>query len=274
MKEEKHHYIRTLFFLIILAMILIIIYGFYLGNKGLIIKEYNINNSTIPETFNEFKIAHFADIYYKDKEDINFLKDITKKISSKKVDIVLFSGGLLKKYSLTEEEETMIIEYLSNIKSKYGKYYISNKKDIKNPLYESIMTQSGFINLNNSKDMIYSKKNEKITLVGINDNLIFLDEALKDKTYNIVFFPESDYIDVIKPYNFNLYLSSNSLNGQINIPFIKNYFLDKNSNNYYEPYYKIDNSDFYITSGIGTRNIDIRLFNKPSVNIYKLKKIL
>ena len=43
--EKEHHYFRTLFFLLLLLVILVIIYGKFLGSKGLIIKEYEINNS-------------------------------------------------------------------------------------------------------------------------------------------------------------------------------------------------------------------------------------
>ena len=41
---------------------------------------------------------------------------------------------------------------------------------------------------------------------------------------------------------------------------------------YYEEYYKLNNTDLYVSSGIGTSNISFRLFNKPSFNLYRLNK--
>ena len=54
---------------------------------------------------------------------------------------------------------------------------------------------------------------------------------------------------------------------------VKEIFLPKDSKNYFKPYYKVNNTDLYISSGIGTRSFDFRLFNKPSVSIYVLKKM-
>ena len=58
-KEEKQsHFFRTLFFILVLILALIILYGKYIGNKGIIIKDYDINNNNIPTSFNNFKILY------------------------------------------------------------------------------------------------------------------------------------------------------------------------------------------------------------------------
>lgn len=273
--EKEHHYFRTLFFLLLLLVILVIIYGKFLGSKGLIIKEYEINNSKIPSSFNNIKIAHFSDILYKGDKEV--FDNIIKKINDKKVDIIIFSGNLTNSnYKVDEEDTEFFISRLKELNSTYGKYYVTGIDDKKNPSYDHIMTSSGFININDNKDLIYSKNKETILLVGLDYNTSsgFISDIIKEKNYNysIVTFSESDSIDEIKDYNFDLALSSNSLNGQIDIPFVKDFFTREGSKKYIEPYYKINSTDFYISSGIGTDLIDYRLFNKPSINIYSLKK--
>lgn len=275
---KEHHYFRTTFFIILLLLILVFIYGFYLGNKGMIVKEYFVKDDKVPSSFDNFKIAHFADILYDDKNDMEFIKDAVSRINDKKVDLVIFSGGLLKKdHTINEKENNEIINELKKIKSKYGKYYVSGKDDKANQSYDNIMQASGFTSLNDNADVIYSEKNEAIMFIGFdsNSNQEFLKDKLKDKDslYKISIFHESDFYDSIENNGFNIALSSNSLNGKINIPIIKNFFLDKDSSNYYKPYYEINGTKFYISSGIGTRGLDIRLFNKPSVNVYVLKKM-
>lgn len=274
--EREPHFFRTLFFVVLLAIILLIIYGMFLGNRGLILKEYEIHDSKIPESFNNIKIAHFSDILYDNEDDIEFFDDIIKKINDKKVDIIIFSGNLTKgSYKFEEKESDRIINELRKLNSTYGKYYVTGPNDKDDPSYDSIMQNSGFINLNDNKDIIYSKTKEKILLVGMNTPGSFINEILRDNLieYKIITFSESDYIEQLKDYNFNLALASNSLNGQINIPFIKDFFLREGSEKYVNPYYKVNNTDFYISSGIGTDNFDFRLFNKPSVNIYTLKNM-
>ena len=273
---RKKHYFRTFFFILILIITLIIIYGLFLGNKGLIIKEYNIPNKNIPESLNNLKIAHFSDIMYSKKEDISLLDNLDTKINDKKPDIIIFTGNLTKnKYTFNEKEIEKITNKLSKLNSTYGKYYISGKNDKYNSSYDSIMQKSGFITLNDNKDIIYSKNNEKLLLVGLDNNSStgFIKDILNEAfNYKIIMFSESDEIEEVKDYNFDLALASNSLNGQINIPFIKDLFLRDGSEKYIEPYYKVNNTKLYVSSGIGVDKIDFRLFNKPSINIYNLKR--
>ena len=274
-EKKEHHFFRTLFFIIVLIVILIYIYATYVGNRGLIIKEYDIVSNKIPTSFSGTKIAHFADILYKKEEDIEFFDNIVEKINGKNVDIIIFSGDLIKdNYKLDENEIKKIIEKLKLLNSKYGKYYVSGKNDKKNQSYDDIMQKSGFISLNDSQDTIYNNRKEKNQIVGLNNGseITVLKELTTDPNlYRIMVFHESDRFDDLETISFDLALSSNSLNGQINIPIIREFLLDEGSKEYNKPYYKIDNKELYITSGIGTKNTDLRLLNKPSINIYKLK---
>ena len=274
---KEHHYFRTLFFMTLLIIILIIVYGLFLGNSGLIIKDYKIKYNNMPDSFNNLKIVHFADILYDSKDDIEQFDELVKKINDKKPDIVIFTGNLTKnRYTFKEKEIEKITNYLTSINTTYGKYYISGKNDKKNESYESIMDGSGFINLNDNSDIIFSKTKDKLLLVGLdyNSSTSFIDSIISDNsiTYKIAIFSESDKIDEIKDYNFNLALASNSLNGQINIPYVKQYVKRDGSEKYINNYYKVNNTKLYVNSGIGTDQIDFRLFNRPCINVYTIKK--
>ena len=277
-EEKRPHFFRTLFFIIVLLVVLLIIYGKFLGNSGLILKQYEVTNNKIPESFNNLKIAHFSDILYKSKEDIDLFDTIIKKVNDKKVDIIIFSGNLTNdNYKFNEEESKKVIEKLSKLNSTYGKYFVSGKNDKNDPSYDSIMTSSGFVSLNDSKDIIFSKKNEQIMLLGLDYNSpgSFIPDAIKDSNtmYKIIAFSESDEMDELTSYNIDMAISSNSLNGQINIPIVKDFFIRDGSKKYINPYYKVGNTNLYVSSGIGTDKINFRLFNKPSVNIYILKNM-
>ena len=275
--KEKKHVLRTLLFIIILLFILIFLYGRYVETKIILINEYEIKNNNIPNSFNNFKIAHFSDLLYKNSDDLDRLKEVKTRINDKKIDIVIFSGDLIKKDSnLSQDEINKITNTLSKIKAKYGKYYVVGDNDKKNKVYENIMQNSGFTSINNFFDTIYSEKKENILLLGLDtkiDTSILNNMINENKSsYKILVFHESDSFNEIKNYDVNLVLSSNSLNGQINIPGIKKIFLDNDSSKYYEPHYKIKNKDLYISNGIGNDKINFRLLNNPSVNIYVLKK--
>jgi len=96
----------------------------------------------------------------------------------------------------------------------------------------------------------------------------------EDIGYKIILTHEPDYTDtILSKYDINLILSGHSHNGQINIPYLKKLFLPYGSKKYYDNYYKINNTDLFISSGIGESRINMRLFNRPSINFYRINKI-
>lgn len=276
-EKKKSHTFRSLFFVLVLFIILVFLYGRYVEPSIILVNEYEIKNNNIPNSFNNFKIVHFSDILYNSSEDMDRLKDIKTKINDKKADIVIFSGDLIKKdHNLSQKEIDKITKVLSGMKAKYGKYYVTGDNDKKNELYDSIMQNSGFVSINNFFDNIYSEEKENILLIGLDTKIdtSILNNIINENQapYKILVFHKSDSFDEIKDYDVNLVLSSNSLNGQVNIPGIKKLFLDSSSDEYYGPYYKIKNKDFYISNGIGNDKVNFRLLNNPSINIYVLKK--
>lgn len=272
--------------ILILIIILIFIYARYVGTKGLITKEYKIETTDIPNSFDGLKVVHFSDLHYLRVTNSNTLKKVVDEINLINPDIVFFTGDLIDKdFNLNEREEKELTELLDNIKSKYGKYSIIGNHDYTKDeeLLKKIYTNSNFTLLQNSYDIIYSNNNEKL-FIGGTDTYSF-DKADINKTmeyfntnedinYKIILTHEPDYSDtIITNYNIDLILSGHSHNGQINIPFIKKLFLPYGSKKYYENHYNINNTNLYISSGIGESRINIRLFNKPSINFYRINKI-
>ncbi len=275
-EEKKGGFLRKLFFSIILIMTLIIVYARYIGTSGLLIKEYSIENNKFPKSFNGLKIAHFSDFHYGTTTDINSLEKLVNEINLMKPDIIVFTGDLVdKNYKISNEDTTNIINELLKLDSTYGNYYVSGNHDIKLSRFDEIMNNSNFINLNDKYDIIYNKNNDTILLNGLSykSNLEATNELFKNELpnykINIMHTPDM-YID-IKNYNFNLILAGHSHNGQIVLPFYGTLYTPDGAKKYYKPYYNVNNSDFYISSGIGTSNYKFRIFNRPSFNLYRIK---
>ena len=66
-------------------------------------------------------------------------------------------------------------------------------------------------------------------------------------------------------------LAGHSLNGQIKLPFIGGIIKDKYGKKYYNEYYKLNNTDLYVSGGIGANKYKFRFNNKPSFNLYRLR---
>lgn len=273
MIKTKLKPIWKIIFFILSVVILLLLYSIFLGTRGLKIKEYKIINNNLPNSFYGLKIVQFSDLYYDKSINEEELINIVKNINLTKPDIVIFSGDLMDKDTIyTEDIENIIVNNLSNINSKYGKYYVSGDNDEYKNSFDLLMENSDFVSINNKCDNIVNNKNESILLCGLNTNnndFSFLND-IEDFSYKIITMHYPDYYNKIKDYNFNLILSSHSYNGQISLPYIGGLILKSNAKKYNKEYYNVNNSDFYISGGLGTDNFNIRLLNKPSFNLYRL----
>ncbi|MBQ6495021.1 MAG: metallophosphoesterase [Bacilli bacterium] len=255
-----------------------LVYSRFIGTIGLITNEIPLTTNNIKNSYNGLKIVHFSDIHYKKIITNKRVKQLINEINKIKPDIVLFTGDLLDKhYDLNNKDINFLIKELSKINSTYGNYAIIGDNDKEIDELKNIYIQSNFILLNNEETIIYNSNNDKLSLIGINslsynkENIKKLLEKTDKDSYKIILIHEPDYIKDFTNKNIDLILSGHSINGSINIPLIKNVLLPKGAKNYYNPHYIINNTNIYISNGIGVNNINFRLFNHPSINFYRIK---
>lgn len=267
---------------IIILLSSLFLYSRYLGTKGLNVKEYAVIDSKIPSNFYGLKIVQISDIHYKVTTNKTDLEKMVKEINLLKPDIVVFTGDLFDSNIKYEEKDyNDLTEILKSIDYNIDKYAIKGEDDLKIEKYDTIISDSNFINLNDSYDLIYSDGIEPILLVGISSN--YKNNHIKDTldniyseinteyNYSILLLHEPDFINDIDYTKFNLILAGHSHNGQIVLPFIGGILKDKYSKIYSDEYYELGNSKLYISSGIGTTKSKFRFLNKPSINFYRLR---
>lgn len=259
----KHKFNYKKFLIIILSIIvcifLIIVYSRYKATTGLKVIEYKITDSNLPDNFHGIKLVQFSDLYIGNTVNTKYLENIVNSINKLKPDIVVFTGDLLNK-EIDNDTKNKIIELLNKINYTIGKYAI--KGDIDNDLFDEIINSSDFINLNNTHNNLYYKKDTPIMISN---------EDISSDLFSILLIHEPDNIDNISN-NFNLILAGHSLGGQINIPIIRNLLLPDGAKKYYNGHYNINGNNLYISSGIGTTNFKYRFNNPPSINLYRLTK--
>lgn len=268
-KPKKEHKKYKHLFLFLFTITIGVLYSMYVGTLGIFVKEYNIVNKKLPDDFYGLKIIHITDLHYGDYVNEAFMKKLVDKINAYKPDIVLYTGDLYKKLSAPKQEDkVIIIKYLLKIKSKYGNYYVKGNHDRKG--YEEIMDAGNFYNLNNKEDIIYGENNNQLLLISSNNAKDYFDKNKSISGYKVLVMHKPDDIIALKDYNFDLALAGHSHNGQINVPYIKELYMPKGAKVYNKPYYKVDNTDLYISSGLGTSLLNLRLFSHPSFNLYRI----
>ena len=266
-------------FYIIIGFLLFYLYTTFISTRIISVHEERIINKKVPDSFNGLKIAHFSDLHYGSTYFINELKDVVKKINKRKPDIVVFTGDLIdKNYDLTMSEQEKIIKELKNIDSTLGKYAIYGEED--NSIFETVMRQSGFDILDNNYDIIYNNSNDPFILIGLNSNnesnLVSAFSYFKEPTHNsnifsVTLIHEPDMVDSVSENNTSdLFLAGHSHNGYIVFPFIGGIYKIQGAKKYNAPYYKIEDSHLYISSGLGTNGPGFRLFCRPSINFFRI----
>lgn len=276
---ENYKKNRTKIRLIILILItLFVIYGLFIEPRILLVNEIKLESKNIPNSFDGIKIIQFSDLHYGTSVNINNIDKISSKINSLNPDIVIFTGDLIdKNYTMTKDDINKLTKSLKSIKYTLGKYSIIGDNDFYNEEYSNIIYDSDFNLLKNSYDIVYNKDNNPILIYGIDDVLygspkLELDkEELENISYKIVLVHEGDYIsNILNKYDIDLILSGHSHNGQIKLFFFDPFWTPEGSKKYYDSYYKENNTNIYVSNGIGTSKIPFRFGSIPSINLYRL----
>ncbi len=282
-EEEKPRFRKLINIILIVIMLIVglIFYSKYVGTKGLEVKEYRVESSILSSNFSGVKIVHFSDMYFNSTFDKDDLPGLLKKINILKPDIVVFTGDLATK--LSEDDNSTLIQFLTDIDAKIGKYAIYGDNDFKLNKYEEIMTSSGFTILNNSYEEIFYKTNESIYIVGLPSSIKEKADLAKafefynddNRKFIITLVHDGKTIKSIDDSNYevDLVLGGHSLGGLIKIPAYGGLFYDKNAYKYTEDFQKKGITSIYMSSGLGTDEYDYRLNNKPSFNLYRLKAL-
>lgn len=274
-------------FLIFIGIVFFIfLYALFIGSSGLKVKEYKIAISSLPNEYHGLKIAHLSDFHYGETFKKQELEKVVETINSLKPDIIVFTGDISTN-GLNNKQIEEVSTLLSKMDASIGKYAIKGNHDYKFKKWSLLIENSGFIDLDDTFQIIYKNQTNPIMISGISTNLYgtknikdkiepimtylnsFTEENKEKPIYSILLLHEPDYIDKIDSSKFNLVLSGHSHNGQVRVPFLGAIYTPIGAKKYYDEYYKVNNTDLYISSGLGTTALGVRLFNKPSFNFYR-----
>lgn len=260
--QKKIKKIVKVISIILIITFLILGYGIFIEAKTFVVNEYKITNNLIPGNFHGVKIVHISDILYNSLNDKD-LENIKNKVNLLKPDILVFTGNLKKEnYSFKKEELEKLNTFFKNLNSNIIKYAVKGKNDDES--FNIILENTGFNILNNESQLLYYKNNTPIKIIGYDTN--GFSKIENENLYTICLMHNPD--DLSKMDNCNLSLAGANLGGEIKIPFYKGILTDYK---YMNNYYKLNNTELYISNGLGN-NHSIRLFNYPSINLYRITK--
>lgn len=288
-EQNKENIKKTIKLFIKLTIIFMIVttlfytYTSYVSTTKIGVREYRITNKKIPKEFNGLKIIQISDLHYGSTmllTDINKIKNLS---NERKPDLIVFTGDFINKgKKLSPKEQEKIIKELKAMNASLGKYAILGDED--DETVSTIFNQSEFTLLKNEYDLIYKENNNPILLIGLTSSLsknqdienayhYFQEEQHNADIYTITLLHEPDAVDnILNNHKSDLFLAGHSHNGYIRIPVLNySFFKQKGAIKYNKEHYSLDNSELYISSGLGTKK-GIRLFCRPSLNFFRLSQ--
>ena len=261
-KKKRHlkWQIKMIITIIVSALLI-----YFIGTKGVLIKEYKLETSKIDSSMHGLKIVQFSDIHFNSNTYKDKIKLLVNKINETKSDIVIFTGDLIdESYEISDDDASFLKKQLSKIDAELGKYYITGEED--SDYSNQILNTSSFINIDDTYETVYKNGKKPIILIGKNG----LKEELKsDDKFKLFILHDPNSIKKCDGYEVDAVLSGHTHNGQINIPKLKELFI---KGNYYKNYQIAYNTKLFINPGIGTSKINIRMFNHPTIYLYRLYK--
>jgi len=270
-----------------ILIICVVLYSRYIAINGLITNEIVINSDNMPDSYNGLKIVHFSDLHYTRVITDKRIIEIKNEINLINPDIVVFTGDLIDSdKDITIDEKEFLIDNLSNINSKYGKYAIIGNHDYANNYEEiiDIYANSDFILLDNDYDIIYNENKDKIFIGGVSSSSQEINDLDKTMTYfkednvsdiyKLLLIHEPDFADsIVNKYNdIDLILAGHSHGGQVRLPIFGALYTPKGGEKYIMGHYILNDTSLYVSSGIGVSRYNFRLFNTPSINFYRINK--
>ena len=264
--KEKHQKrmkkIVKVISIILIISITILSYGMFIGSRYTFVNEHKITDKKIPNSFHGLKIVQISDLLYPSLKS-NDLDKLTKKINELKPDILVFTGNIKRNnYELTKKDITTLNNFFNSLNSNIKKYAIYGNND--NDNLKLILENTNFLILDNQEDIIYNGENESIKIIGFNAKKLDFSNITESNDYTICLLSNPDKITKVSN-TCQVVFSGETLGGEIKLPFTKG--LDNHT--YYKNYYLINQTKLYINNGLGN-NYNLRLFNHPSINFYRL----
>ena len=267
-REERNQKIKktvTVTTTILSIFFIILMYGIFVGAKITKVNEYKITSEKIPTSFHGTKVVQISDILYNSLNQKD-LKRLTKKINALEADILIFTGNIIQKDVTLGSDDIKILEdFFKNLNATIDKFAVKGEYD--DSSFYVIMENSNFKVLANENALLYNRETTPIEIIGF-DTTDLKTDVKKEGNYTICIFNNPDAIDELKN-NCNLALAGDTLGGELKIPILNIPILDNHK--YNKDYYNLGETEFFISNGLGN-NSNIRLFNHPSINLYRITR--
>ena len=277
--EEKEHQAKIIKRIVLLIILILVVSFFFIlyvteiATTKMVVREERVQSSKVTKLFHGYKIVNFSDLHDVSEE---MVRETVKLINRSKPDLLLFTGDLLDGKDIDTKEKEELVRELKKLSANSLKYAVLGENDTEQA--SAILKEVGFNILENSYDLIY-QGDDSILLMGLNSDKENLDSLLayyntetkNDNIYSILMMHKPDSIDdVLARHSVDIAFAGHSHLGEVRLPLIGTIITREGAKKYKDGYYDINNTKFFISSGVGINVYDFRFFDRPSIDLIRL----
>ncbi len=238
----------------------------------LTVTESQIESDKIKD---EITIVQITDLHGSDFGINN--SHLIKKIEKAEPDFVVVTGDMYTRGS--EEGKDTALKLMKKLSEKYDVYFVNGEHDNETEYIENLR-QAGVnvldykykdINVNGTDIRLYGITNVYYSPTFDLNNEFTLDES----RYNILLAHISNK-EAFASFGMDLCICGDTHGGQVRLPFIgglygtNGWLPEIRGGSYIKGLYKYENTDFFISSGLGNYPIPLRFMNRPEVAVITL----
>ena len=280
MKKQKHPFItrRKFFYTGILGTLgASYTYARYIEPYQLAITRKDIITPRLPASLDGTTIAQLTDLHFQPERHEALISEAIALTNAEKPDIIALTGDYITD---TDSVFPPLVPHLSQLKAKHGVYAVLGNHDVWYGLLGTFKTgfQQAGIELLNNRGSTIRIKGEKLFIAGTTSALSggFTPSKAFQGHGNepiIALMHEPDVFDrIAAKYPVSLQLSGHTHGGQCRVPIIgyvpAKVMLGKK---YIYGQYNLNNSQIFVSRGIGTTAINVRFSCKPEIAIITLR---
>ncbi len=278
---------KKFIFLAVVAIILVaLVIWIAWGNTALELNTYTISSTRLPESFNEFRIAHVSDLHNtevgKDNEKLLMM------LRNADPDMIAITGDLIDSRNT---DIAVALQFVREAVKIAPCYYVTGNHEARVNEYGELkagMEAAGVTVLEDVRTEI-SMEGETITLIGVNDpsyqtDYLFgysetimntkLEELhTENDGFTILLSHRPELFDTYADHNVDLILSGHAHGGQFRFPFIGGLVAPNQGlfPKYDAGLYTKENTHMIVSRGIGNSILPFRINNRPEVILIELQ---
>lgn len=227
----------------------------------------------------EVRVAFFTDTHFGKDNAVDNMVRIAGRINSERPDMVIFGGDLMDQYCRDKPDLEQLSAGLAAVIAPLGKYAVWGNHDYSGyaeSVYPKVMERGGFTLLRNRSKVL---ERQGLAVTGVDDwmagePLREAAERAPDSAFQLLVSHEPDLMDNMDTRRVGLALAGHTHGGQVRLPLLKFApVLPKGGKSHVKGLGLLKNgrTPVFVSSGIGTAHLRLRMWNPPEIAILDIR---